>query len=97
MRWKSHCHETTNVPSFLMVFFTPLNLIAKDLGSGTAKKRSKTDGPKWNMFIWSSLDLMLLCMTVQKQGVHRIHFPAGHDPINLSQPVSHYCLSLRGI
>lgn len=69
-------------------------MISKDLGSGKAKKVKKLMGHKWNVFIWSSFDLMLLCMTVQKQGTH---FPAGHDPINLSQPVSHYCSSLRGI
>lgn len=43
--------------------------------------------------IWSSLDLILLYMTVHMK--QDIYFPAAHNTIDLYQLVLHYCLSLR--
>lgn len=67
MRWKSHCHETAGVPSLQIVFFTSLNHDFKRSWEWQSKKGQTLMGHKWNMFIWSSLDLMLLCMTVQNR------------------------------
>lgn len=78
------------------MFFTALDLNLKRHGKwqgNTPFKGQKWMGHVLNMpTIWSSLDLILLYMTVLKQD---IYFPASHNPIVLYQPVLHYCLSLR--